>query len=199
MTRTACTSTISSRTARRAAVAGISLLAALGACSSPASAATTSGAYDHLLAPEASCPGQSSSTATVAAQTSTMHCLLDFARAWQGLRPTPPLAALDTSAASKAADILRCQQFSHTACGRTWDYFISRSGVRFSRWAENIAWGSDNGSYSTPRSIMRSWLYSDGHRANILNANYNASGVGLVRGTFSGYRAGVWVQHFGTR
>ena len=35
---------------------------------------------------------------------------------------------------------------------------------------ENLAWGS--GSRSTPSSIVRAWMASDGHRANILSAAF---------------------------
>ncbi|MCW2960967.1 MAG: SCP-like extracellular [Thermoleophilia bacterium] len=183
-----------------AAVAAGAVALAAGLVAAPgAQAATTSTQYDYLLAPTTLCAGQTSSTASVAAQEAAMHCLVDYARGKQGLRPTVANAALDLAAERKAADILRCQQFSHTACGRAWDYFIKSSGTRFTRWGENIAWGSDNGGRSTPRSIMRGWLYSSGHRANILNASYNAKGIGLVRGRFSGYAAGIWVQHFGTK
>lgn len=163
----------------------------------PATAAAA-GQYDYLLAPEASCPGQSNSTSPAESQTASMRCLIDFARARHGVRATAQATYLDNSAQQKAQDILRCQQFSHTACGRTWDYWIRATGVSFSRWSENIAWGSNNGGYSTPRSIMRSWLYSDGHRTNLLNPSQNVKGVGLARGTFKGYAAGVWVQHFAT-
>lgn len=126
-----------------------------------------------------------------------MRCLVDYARTKSGLGTAAQSASLDTSAQAKAEDILRCQDFSHTACGRAWDYWFKAPGnFRASSWSENIAWGSDSGGRSTPRSIMNGWLNSDGHRRNILSTSFNAKGVGLAQGTFNGYRAGVWVQHF---
>src|SRR5690606_10226474 len=50
--------------------------------------------------------------------------------------------------------------------------------------AENIAWG-----YGTVSSTLTGWMNSPGHRANILNSNYVAIGVGNVGGT--------WVTNFG--
>ena len=53
---------------------------------------------------------------------------------------------------------------------------------------ENIAKGQTN-----PTNVMNSWMNSSGHRANILNPNYNSIGVGC-------YKAGGklhWVQVFG--
>ena len=45
---------------------------------------------------------------------------------------------------------------------------------------ENIAWGS--GSRSTPRSIVRAWMASDGHWANILSAAFRDIGIGVSPG-----------------
>lgn len=183
--------------ARTATAVGVAATAA-ALVGVPSAGAAALGTYDHLLAPETSCAGQTDHRLPIASQRATMGCMIQYARATHGVRTTT-LAALDTSAQNKAADILRCKQFSHTACGRSWDYWIKASGVRFTRWGENIAWGSDSGARSTPRSIMRAWLHSDGHRANLLNPYYTSHGVGLVKGTFNGYAAGIWVQHFGTR
>lgn len=177
------------------------LAAALGALAllvigAPGASAAPAGRYDHLIAPPKACPGQLNGRASAAVQTRAMRCLIDYARRRHGLRRTAPSAALDRSARLKAADILRCQQFSHTACGRRWDHWIPRRTIRMRSWSENIAWGSVSGGLSSPRAIMRSWLYSSTHRVNILAPGSNAKGVGLVRGRFSGYPAGVWVQHF---
>jgi uncharacterized protein YkwD len=56
-------------------------------------------------------------------------------------------------------------------------------------YAENIAYG-----YATAESVMRGWLNSPGHRANMESASYNAIGVGVARGS-SGTMA--WTQNFG--
>ena len=47
-------------------------------------------------------------------------------------------------------------------------------GLGFSSVAENIAWGQ-----STPESVMNSWLWSPGHRANIMSFSYNSIGCGV--------------------
>jgi uncharacterized protein YkwD len=160
-------------------------------------AAATLGTYDYLLAPTTTCANQTSYATTIDTQRTAMHCLVNYARTKSGLKPLARNSKLDWSATKKANDIVSCNSFSHTACGRSFDYWIKQSGWTGSRWGENIAWGSDNGGYSTPRTIMRSWLHSDGHRANILKSTYTQLGVGLVRARFNGYQAGIWVQHFG--
>lgn len=46
----------------------------------------------------------------------------------------------------------------------------------FSRVAENIAWGQ-----KTPEAVMTSWLWSPGHRANILSKHYDQFGAGAAK------------------
>ena len=128
-----------------------------------------------------------------------MKCLLNNARQQAGLPPLNGLRKLDVSASNKAADILRCNSFSHEACGRDFLYWFRRSGYVGSGcwWAgENLAWGT--GSLGSARSILKAWLRSPGHRANILNSDFNQFGISLHVGGVSGAAdAHVWVNHFG--
>ena len=64
---------------------------------------------------------------------------------------------------------------------------------------ENIAWGSYD--YATPRSIVRSWMHSPGHRANILSRRFREIGIGITLGApVSGMdRAATYATDFGTR
>ncbi len=124
-----------------------------------------------------------------------MLCMVNYSRTRSGLPALSRSALLMDSADRKAQDMVRCGQFSHTACGLSFDQRIRDVGYRFSSAGENIAWGS--GSYGTVRRIMTNWLNSTGHRNNILSRNYRAQGIGLVKGTFQGYsNAQVWVNHF---
>lgn len=127
-----------------------------------------------------------------------MRCLTDFAREQAGLRPLGEASELDRSAAEKSSDVLRCDSFSHFACGRAFTYWIEREGYVRScyRAAENLAWGIREG--ASVRSIFQAWLASPAHRENILGP-YGELGVGLEIGTLSGRRqAHVWTQHFGS-
>lgn len=105
---------------------------------------------------------------------------------------------LTWSAGRKAADILRCD-FSHTACGRRFDFWIRRTNyIGRGSWAtgENIAWGS--GSLGRVRQIFTAWMKSPGHRRAILSNNFEDVGAGVVRGRFEGQPgARIWVLHFG--
>jgi len=145
----------------------------------------------------AGCPRQGDADAPATAQEQTMLCLVNRARRQRGLDPLAAPASLARAAGRKSADILRCDEFSHEACGREFTYWIERSGYRGCREGENIAYGS--GSYATPRSIFQMWMHSPGHRENILGP-YEDIGIGLQVGRLEGYgNAHVWTQQFGIR
>ena len=58
----------------------------------------------------------------------------------------------------------------------------------FNRVGENIAWGQEN-----EKSVMNSWLWSPGHRANIMSTSYNRIGCGA---TYSRYDRLYWCVCF---
>ena len=58
--------------------------------------------------------------------------------------------------------------------------YLSSDLLRWS-YGENIAWGE--GQLSKPRVIVRAWMNSTGHKANILNPTFEDIGVGFTRGT----------------
>jgi len=149
------------------------------------------------VASRAGCPGQGNGSAPAAAQERTMLCLINRARSARGLAPLAALGPLTRAADRKSGDVLRCDEFSHEACGREFTYWMSRFGYHGCTEGENIAWGS--GSLGTPISIFRAWMHSQGHRENILGP-YEDTGIGLRTGSLEGYAgAHVWTQEFGTR
>ena len=54
--------------------------------------------------------------------------------------------------------------------------YISSSRVGYEV-GENIAWGTLY--LATPRAIVAAWMASPGHRANILDARYRETGIGV--------------------
>jgi uncharacterized protein YkwD len=166
------------------------------AVSKPARAAQASST---TIAPLASCPGQTDLDAPAEEQEEAMRCMTDYARQHFGL---PPLAAtdqLDASARGKSDDILRCDDFSHFACGREFTYWIEASGYLAAgcwRAGENLAWGA--GDEGTVRSIFRAWMRSPGHRQNVLG-DFSQLGISLRVGELDGLTGShVWTQHFGS-
>lgn len=152
-----------------------------------------------LLAPTLACPGQSSLEAPRAVQEEAMRCMVNFARTAGGLPELAPSPQLAESALEKSADVLRCDEFSHFACGREFSYWIQQSGYTGEacwRAGENLAWGTDD--YGSVRSIFRAWMASPAHRRNILG-DYREIGIDVSRGELEG-RAGasIWTTHFGS-
>ena len=154
---------------------------------------------DRLLAKPSSCAHQNDAGAPVAVQEQAMRCMTNYARRHAHRAKLTDNEELDRSAEMKSRDIVRCDSFSHFACGRNFTYWMQHFGyLRSGCWraGENIAWGS--GSYGTVRSVFSAWMHSPGHRDNILSPGFEHFGVGLDIGGLDGYRnAHVWVQHFG--
>ncbi len=77
--------------------------------------------------------------------------------------------------------------------------FIPNGNVGYTL-GENIAWGTLW--LGTPNSIVKAWMESPGHRANILNAGFRYTGVGidpnLPRSMSGGQAGGMYTQDFGT-
>lgn len=65
---------------------------------------------------------------------------------------------------------------------------IRNEGLIFFTAAENIAAGQ-----SSPQAVVKAWMESEGHRANILNPDLKQIGVGVARGGIYGI---YWTQNF---
>lgn len=175
------------------AIAALALIAVLFAGTAQARRLST------LVAPATACPNQTDLGASAAVQERAMHCMTDFARDHDGLGGLANAADLDRSAGQKSSDIVRCDSFSHEACGRQFTYWMQRSGylaARCWRAGENIAWGTGN--LGSVRSIFVAWLHSPEHRANLLG-RYSSIGIALRIGNLEGHSgAHVWTQDFGS-
>ena len=60
---------------------------------------------------------------------------------------------------------------------------------------ENIGWGG--GSLATPRSMVRGWMNSAGHRANILSRGFRMIGIGIANGAPNGGSGATYATDFG--
>ena len=148
-----------------------------------------------LAATSSACSTRAPLSAPAAPQEAAMLCLVNTARRARSLPELTADDALARAADRKSADVLRCDEFSHEACGREFTYWIERFGFHGCASAENIAWGG--GSLGGVRSIFRLWMHSPGHRANILGP-YDEIGIGLRVGNLEGNGgAHVWTQDFG--
>jgi len=124
---------------------------------------------------------------------SQVFALTNSERAEKGCPALRLDAKLRTAARAHSADMARNHYFSHTSPdGRDPGKRMADAGYDISRgWAENIARG-----YPTAQAVMRGWMNSTGHRANILNCDLRALGVGVAR---VGNGQLHWTQDFGGR
>ncbi|TDC68078.1 hypothetical protein E1200_12765 [Actinomadura sp. GC306] len=115
--------------------------------------------------------------------------LVNKERAKQGCRAVTADPLLTRAAQAHSADMKRRGFFDHTnPDGKDPGDRITATGYRWSTYGENIAKGQP-----TAASVMKAWMNSPGHRANILNCRFAEIGVGLV--TSGGP---YWTQNFGT-
>ena len=174
------------------------LVVVFAAVAGPSQALAGGDGIARLIAPPGSCPGEGLGT-SVEEREVAMRCLVNFARGHAGLRGLADSVALDRSATDKSSDILRCDSFSHFACGRDFTYWMGRVGylsARCWRAGENLAWEPSRG--GSVRSAFSLLIHSPPHRENILG-DYSSIGIGLRIGTLAGNRdAQVWTQHFGS-
>lgn len=115
--------------------------------------------------------------------------LVNQERAKYGLNALTLSNDLTHIATMKAADMRDKNYFSHNSptYGTPFE-MLQKFGVKYQYAGENIAAGQ-----TTADQVMKDWLNSSGHRANILNKNYKELGVGYVTG---GSYGTYWVQLF---
>ena len=106
---------------------------------------------------------------------------VNSARAARGLVPLRSDAPLVRAARSHSTTLMRTDAFTHGSFASR----IAASGARGPRFGENLAWGT--GSRASARSIVRAWLASPGHRANLLRPGFRRIGIGTRVGTFQGH------------
>ncbi len=102
--------------------------------------------------------------------------LTNAERAKQGLSPLTIDLELSKVARIKSQDMKNQNYFSHNSptYGSPFD-MMSQFGIAYSAAAENIAQGQ-----TTPEEVVQAWMNSQGHRENIMNANYTHIGIGYV-------------------
>lgn len=102
--------------------------------------------------------------------------IVNAERAITGCNPLTINNMLVTAAQGHSQDMAQNDFFSHNGSNGSspWDR-MEAAGYSFSAAGENIAAGQE-----TPEDVMTSWMNSSGHRANILNCNFEDIGVGYV-------------------
>lgn len=111
----------------------------------------------------------------------TLLAAVNDVRGAHNLRPLQVDKTLVRAARDYSATLIRRDVFTHGSLGPR----LSRYGVRGPTYGENLAWGK--GGAATARGIVRGWMASPGHRANLLRPGWTRIGIGSRTGTFQGY------------
>jgi len=127
-------------------------------------------------------------------------CLLNRVRARNGLAPLRLNAKLSGAARRHSRDMVRHRYFAHNSRDgrspfdrmRATHYVPRRASWRL---GENIGWGS--GSLSEPAAMVRAWMHSPPHRANILSHHFRDIGIGIAVGAPVGGRGATYTTDFG--
>ncbi|MEV5595269.1 sigma-70 family RNA polymerase sigma factor [Streptomyces sp. NPDC052496] len=117
--------------------------------------------------------------------------LVNAERAKQGCAPVRANEQLATAARRHSQDMNARNYFDHTSPdGKDPGDRITAAGYRWSTYGENIARGQRSAD-----EVMKSWMNSPGHRANILNCDFKEIGIG----THDTSGGPTWTQVFGAR
>lgn len=176
---------------KTAKIAGLTCLASL-AVAIPAQACTDVNVEPDVLG------------AKRAAEVAT--CLVNVERTKRGLPKLKANKKLEKAATKYARLMVSRQFFDHVSPGgstpvkriKATGYMSGALG-----WSvgENLAWGT--GDLATPKNIVRSWMNSPGHRANILRRGFRELGMGVAEGApvdlYDDEFGGTYVTSFGAR
>lgn len=154
---------------------------------------------DHLICPDVNKPNtdkpdtdkpntdKPDTNSSISQYAKQVADLVNEERAKVGLAPLTLDVTISKAATTRSKEIQT--SFSHTRPnGTSFSTVLKENGITYKGSGENIAWGQ-----KTPKEVMKAWMNSNGHRANILNKNYTKIGVGYIKD-----RAGTayWTQLF---
>lgn len=150
--------------------------------------------YVKLIYPQSSSSGSGSSsgntstTSGLTADEQEVFNLINAQRTAAGLSALKIDEELQNVARVKAKDMVDNNYFSHNSptYGTPFN-MIKNFGITYKAAGENIAGNSTN------KGAVNAWMNSSGHKANILNSNYNYTGIGVVSSPKYGK---IYVQMF---
>lgn len=131
-------------------------------------------------------------------------CLINRERALHGERPLRLNLKLQRAAQRHSEEMVAEDYFSHYEPSgegpagrmRATGYIGPNVGYEV---GENIAWGTLR--LATPNAIVEGWMHSPGHRANILDASFRETAIGVVaavpRSFGKGQQGAIYTQDFG--
>lgn len=102
---------------------------------------------------------------------------------------------LNRSAQLKVTDMFKEQYFAHNSpTGESVADLADDVNYNYLIIGENLALGN----FIDDQALVKAWMDSPGHRANILKESYTQIGVAVFQGYYQGRRSWMAVQHFAT-
>lgn len=97
------------------------------------------------------------------------------------------------AAQEKAQDMLNKNYFDHTSpSGLTPWFWLDKTGYKYKAAGENLA-----KDFTDSQALHQAWMDSSSHRSNILNKNYQETGIAVIEGQIDGKKTILAVQFFG--
>lgn len=110
-----------------------------------------------------------------------------------GVLPLVINEKLSQAASAKAQDMFEYNYWAHTSpTGKTPWVFIKAAGYSYVYAGENLARG-----FTDPASVVKAWMASPDHRANMLSSNYQDVGFAVKLGKLNGEETVLVVEEFG--
>ena len=132
--------------------------------------------------------GTTGSTASLSADEKEVFDLINKQRTKNGLSALKIDTEVQRVARIKAQDMIDNNYFAHESPTYGTPFQMLKSfKISYKTAGENIAGNSSNS------AAVNAWMNSSGHKANILNGNYNYTGIGVVSSSKYGK---VYVQMF---
>ena len=124
--------------------------------------------------PDTSKPGTGTEVSSQTAYENKVLELVNVERSKNGLKPLTMDESVRKVARTKSTDMRQNKYFDHNSpvYGSPFD-MLKQFGISYRSAGENIAQG-----YQTPEAVVKGWMNSPGHRANILNSSFTHIGIG---------------------
>lgn len=132
--------------------------------------------------------GTTNTTTAMNSDEKEVFDLINKQRTNNGLQPLKEDAEVQKVARIKAQDMVSNNYFAHESPTYGTPFqMLKKFNISYKTVGENIAANSSNS------SAVTAWMNSSGHKANILNSNFNYTGIGVVSSNRYGK---IYVQMF---
>lgn len=168
----------------------LSVVAAVSACSGPTTPSPVESSSETASAPAT--PSTSSSPSLPSSEAASVIQLTNAERSAAGVPALATNNRLVLAAQLHANQMAQLQQMEHELPGSTYPAPADRlaaAGYAWRTFGENIAFN-----YRSPEEVLRGWMGSSGHRANILSNSFTEMGAAVAR---DAQGRPYWVQVFG--